>query len=621
MLNKGIFINLLFSAFFISFISSCVYKTDEVYERNVNQDVTPPKITAVSLNPLYDTIFLYSTGKVVFSFTSDNQKIRGVRLVVNKREYSMVNSGTGTFTLDADSFSDGTYKMSIEVFTGSGTGSIADILGYEGYMGTYTWTLVVNGRYYSHITPSVNNGLLNLSWKSYRGYDFKEYIITRASDKGEVEVGRSFTNHFIDSSYVGEGTIYYINIDRKGDEHLGWASLSLSQNLKTELSTDASEPGRLFIKWGKNDYFNAVDSYQLFIENRFSSDYTKVKSTPDPEDNSFEVKGFKFNDHFDIRMRIVPKKNVQYYESAYYMFENYLYKVTVGYSYDPYNSNNEYIFQVSKDEFIYVSGCYRMIRYSVSGKTEVETFRHDPIGCSACSFTNLSYSASGKYAAAYVDCDYKVMLIKTSDMADNQIRDLNTYYGQNYFPPILVSDAGIVLVDKINSGFYLYDFNTSSSLAYYQGNTVWCKGIRISADSKYIYLRDDSLKLVRFENSKFTRIWSQPNFESEPIYFEFDPVNPGQLFLWDGARFYAKRCSDFTTLYDFALTDKSIQNIDFYNGEILTYNTGHLLIRSLADGSLLKDVPISFDADSYTGKCILVDNAICCISGVIDYFE
>jgi hypothetical protein len=479
----------------------------------------------------------------------------------------------------------------------------------------------VEENYYSRINSSINDGLLNLSWKRYKGHDFKEYIITRAVNNGEVEVGRSASTHFIDSSYVGEGVAYYIRVEREANDNLGWASLDLSRNLKTQLMTDASEPESFYIKWGKSDYYNAVDSYQLYIRNNYSSYFTKVKSTHNPDDNSYEATEFKFNDQLDIKLRLVPRKNALFNEQAYYMFENSIDNLRVGFKYDPYGSSNDNIFQTGKDEFIYISGCYRMIRFSVSAKTEVENFSYDPVGCSTCSFSNIAVSASGKYVTSYVNCDHNVMLIKTSGMTSSQTRDLKPYSGQNYIPPVPVSDAGIVLVNNINSGFYLYDYNTSATLAYYKGKTAWCKGYKISPGGNYIYLLDDSLRLVRFENSKFSGIWSQPMFDAAPKYFEFDPINPEQLVLWDGARLYIKRCADFTTLYDFPLADGSIQNIDFYNRKILTYSSKHLYIRSLTDGTLIKDLPINFEADYYSDKCILVDNAICCISGVIDYLE
>jgi|WetSurMetagenome_2_1015567.scaffolds.fasta_scaffold00609_20 hypothetical protein len=128
MFKKGIFIYLLLLGFISSFISSCEYKTNEVYERKVNTDVTPPEITTIILNPLYDTIFLYSTEKVNFSFSSNNQAIKAVRLVINSNQYGIVNSGSGTFNVDPESLGNGIYKMTIEVYTATGTGSIADIL-------------------------------------------------------------------------------------------------------------------------------------------------------------------------------------------------------------------------------------------------------------------------------------------------------------------------------------------------------------------------------------------------------------------------------------------------------------------------------------------------------------
>ena len=52
---------------------------------------------------------------------------------------------------------------------------------------------------------------------------------------------------------------------------------------------------------------------------------------------------------------------------------------------------------------------------------------------------------------------------------------------------------------------------------------------------------------------------------------------------------------------------------------MLTFTEGRLFVRNLSDGSLVEDIYINFDPTNWFNRCILVNNAVICITGVI-YF-
>jgi hypothetical protein len=122
--------------------------------------------------------------------------------------------------------------------------------------------------------------------------------------------------------------------------------------------------------------------------------------------------------------------------------------------------------------------------------------------------------------------------------------------------------------------------------------------------------------LYGFSGGSFRKIASFDRFFNEPKYYAFHPTNPNQLILWDGAMFSVRNCIDFSLVREFELAGTDLQHIDGYNQEILIYKPGYLLIYSLLDGSLKKEIPIDFDATAYYNKCILVDGTIVSKSGI-----
>ncbi len=279
------------------------------------------------------------------------------------------------------------------------------------------------------------------------------------------------------------------------------------------------------------------------------------------------------------------------------------------------------ITQVSRDEFLFLAGCDSINRYSVSQRRIVEQLGYQTIGCSMCNFRSFQVSPSGKYVTAYIGCDHNVMMTGSDDLMNYSSRNLEFLSGQDHFPVIELSDNGIMLVDSANAGFYLYNFNAASILAYYDNNNyLISNGLSISLNGDYIFFQDDSLRLVGFSNSQFRKIWSHSRY-FPPDFFEFDGKNSDRLVIWDGQTFSVRKCDDFSEIYEFHLAERMLLDIDYYNGTLLSWSPGHLYVRNLSDGSLLHDVTYALDPGFWNNSCQLVGNAIISIRGVIYFLD
>jgi hypothetical protein len=600
---------------------SCEYETDKVYMRTVNRDVKPPEITVVDLDLADDTIFLFNGREVNFRFTSSDQKINAVVFKVDGEKETVYDSENGVFLLDYGQMYEGEHTLLLEVITSSGTGSIADILGVEGYIYSKSWILNVYKDYNAELDTRAKDGCLNFSWEKYPAGDFREYIIYR--EKGynnKIEIGRTVSLEFTDCSYVGEGGRYFVEVLKKNGQLFSWGYVELDAELPV-LSFIGTVNNEYIIKWSKSKYYNAVDIVYLSVNHGIESgwNYVKVKETRDPEDTTWTVTAsYIFGDNIDAKLLLVPRNSIIYSPDENYRFDADLNNVGIGFPFKYGSVSANHITQVNSDEFAYILNCDSLIRYSVSQRRKVEKLTYEPSYCSMCRFTDFMASVSGKYLTTYIDCDNKLMLLNSGDMTKNTAYDMKSFSGQGYLPSVPVSDLATGIVNNASGGFYIYDFNRSLSLGHYKKDFSGGFGTSISSDGKYVFLTDDSLRLVRFENAQFFDLWSHSTF-NPPRYYAFDGINPDRLVIWNGSVLSVKKCSDFSELYSFSLTDGYIMNIDYYNDEMLTYSDGHLFVRSFADGALIKDIPVNIDPTNWYYTCILINHAVICTTGVI-YF-
>ena len=599
---------------------SCEYEPNGVYNRTVNQNVTPPHIQTVELNLTDDSVYLYADKEVNFKFISDNQAIRTVRLLIDGRENSRVNSESGTFIINCNQLSEGIHSMEIEVFTGSGTGSIAESLGAEGFISSKSWVLTIDKYYNLDINTTAKNGLLHITWSKYRASDFKEYIIYKHGNfSDDQEIKRTTTTEFIDSTYVGERSWYRIKVNTQNNTIASDYNYFLEADLpKVYFSVEDSN--RYTVKWTKSKFYNAVDTFLILQRPEGSYDFeNRVKSTRNPSDTMYRVIKAGFGDILYFRLRLVPRRiNYQYNTSDHYDYESGTFGI-LGFPF-PNKSFPTNFFQVNKDEFVYINGCDSILRYSVSQKRVVEQLGYKPAGCSMCNFTSMQGSPSGNYLTVYVDCESNVMLANSSNLKNNSIHKLQSITG-GFGPQVPVSDIGTGVLRSLNGkGFEMYDFNSSSILGHYENNNYAYNiaPLKISSKGDYFFVRDDSIRLVQFSGSQFKNTWKAP-LTNNIKYFDFDPTNQDHVIFWDGTKLSVKLCSNLSTVYSFALTDSYLMNIDYYNKEILTYSSGHLYVRSFINGSLLKDIQVNINPSNWSDNCILINHTIVNRKGLL-YF-
>lgn len=130
-----VFISLIFS---ISIFISCIYEPEGLGQTGAKypDSQVPMDIT---LSPDKDSLIIYGNTNITFNVNSFGLKCSGVRLeyLSKSQEYY---SSSGSFTLEP--VTEGQWMdLKASIYLKTGSGSIADLLDAENYMGTKTWKI------------------------------------------------------------------------------------------------------------------------------------------------------------------------------------------------------------------------------------------------------------------------------------------------------------------------------------------------------------------------------------------------------------------------------------------------------------------------------------------------
>ncbi|MFW6290604.1 MAG: hypothetical protein ACOC0R_06515, partial [Mariniphaga sp.] len=169
----------------------------------VEDEVGNPYIEAVDLDFTKDTLFLNYTEYFIFNFNV-NKEILNVKFFLNGTEQYQSTNNSGSFKFKKGQLSKGQYRLTMEILVKSGTGSIADKVGAEGYILTKEWILKISGDYLSQVKNYVQDGYLVLDWPEYLSSDFVQYVVCKQTVgyPGYEEIKRLRISQFVDSTYV-----------------------------------------------------------------------------------------------------------------------------------------------------------------------------------------------------------------------------------------------------------------------------------------------------------------------------------------------------------------------------------------------------------------------------------
>lgn len=318
-------------------LTSCEFQPHDIPENNIEKpsEIGPPIV--INLNDYNDTIMIGYITNFNYEISGTTNKIVAVQIRIGEtiiHEYIADNQQTFSFTFDPLNIPDGNYQLSIQIYTSTGSGSLAERLGMEGYLYNLDWPVIIDKAipegYYNITFEKVHNPEgLKLSWPRFdhancvRYVIYRRYIPFQQEPVPIAEIDDPKVSYYIDHSFwEGQEAIYFVRIITP----YGYYNGSYSQfrdELIGVLSADWHNDGTLDVNWNKAQNLETFASYYIFTSYSDTPTESYIIGNPDENHVTFRDVGFGYG--INIYLAIIPKglsvadyKNLRLYKYTHY---------------------------------------------------------------------------------------------------------------------------------------------------------------------------------------------------------------------------------------------------------------------------------------------------------------
>ena len=192
----------------LTLLTSCQYELTKDYFRDIKPPSETPNVV-LNLKPVADTILIAGRMPVEYDFSTDSLTVWSIKFEIGGETiYEGLKDLTGTIYIDGSQFEPGVYKLKATILTHSGTNSIADCIGAEGYVATMEWTVMLdNPTWQTAPKPffsKTTEGFLKINWTKCPIYTFDSYVVNLPSNHRDTIRDRNCTS-IVDSMYIPGG--------------------------------------------------------------------------------------------------------------------------------------------------------------------------------------------------------------------------------------------------------------------------------------------------------------------------------------------------------------------------------------------------------------------------------
>jgi hypothetical protein len=563
-------------------LTACNYKPTDEFFREIDQNVVPPAIQ-LNINTSSDTVYIPKEHQPRIWLSTGVERNQWVILYLNDVEQSRYFSSDGNFNLDLGNSisSPGMYKLKIEVYLSTGTGSIADKLDAEHFLFERVWWLMVSenpalGAVITGAAP--DNGNLRISWTPFKGLGFGCYVLLR-SPRGEWNYDTiSIINNVhdvdaIDTSYIGEASTYLLVVYSGAPPFSGFDQESSSSYDYyfgfPELTLTPVNEKDLLLSWGRSEFINHIRGYNIMIEEEYNSGQYMMVNIGDRDTTSYIFKDPKFTLEYTFTVTWLPFKPVQVSDYGEYSGS------ISGFSGDTSFSCYSLALPEGNDLWYLNSG--RIYRYDVLSDMTVDSLL--PIAGNA--YSNLSVSPNNKFLVSVSYAGFMLFYNIETGVSrlvyPSEISPLAVTFSTAH-----VADNGIGVVSDYDN-LYSYDFihnqliNTATPTGQFWMNSI-------SADGRHIFLQNNyQYYCYRFTGQEFTKVWeNQGNLNK---VFWFHPGDPEKVILYAGHSLSVTDINTWVNQSTVTLEADNLINPDIQAGRVLGRKSDAIQVYNIATGN------------------------------------
>lgn len=294
--------------------AGCTYSPTGEHFEELDPSGNAPYVE-VELNFDTDTLYVCNNEWISFHYTKKGDKVNWSRFIIDGQETSHNDEKQGGLELYwyFPGFPPGTHTLSMQLYTQSGTGSIADKTGAEGFLLQKDWVLIVTddwGMGSAIIDTSFENGLLNLKWEKFKGLNFEYYEVykyvqpTGLPDQLVATIYDQHQTTVSDPDYHGENSMYFVRVN---DRYRG-KSIDMDGPLP-QLSATNNAQGDIVLHWEKPPFWAALKGYRIMDDEVSWSDtgFSPLYLIDNPLTDSFVVPDPYFGYEYDFWLQLDPK--------------------------------------------------------------------------------------------------------------------------------------------------------------------------------------------------------------------------------------------------------------------------------------------------------------------------
>lgn len=482
--------NAIIVAISILLFSSC-YEPSVTNYNDLKEPAEPTTFMIDYFNSI-DTIFAEPNFPIVFRYDAGQYQLRWAACVIDSNEKDMIECKieNSKFTLSSLNLNpNSTHTIDVYIFTNSHTGSLADKLGQEGFMGHRRWILryLPSGGMLPDIIKSELVGGVQTFLINPASYCYAPFYIEKSFDQTKwtyVEICNGMVAQ--DLKYAGEECYYRVSCLHNGKIESDIYKMSNRlPNIKVECSTSG-----IRFSWDKSPYKN-VECYEIvhdgqtlavqnIDQNYYSIPYTKTIRS---EYSVYFLS--KYNQKYSSR-----ESNSVYCKPAIYYGEELL----------PERLRNSYVFNTinfegSNGKFIYFT------EYSTASRTKKLLIYDSEANAITDSITipyaKVTLSANGEWVANYDDPGHEFVTINIPSKKISDVMWFNYYSSKNATYSVAISNNGIITYSD-NLQIRIYNAKSGGFISTEKG-VPGCY-LSISPDGN-IVLVGSSRRLVIFERN------------------------------------------------------------------------------------------------------------------------
>lgn len=547
-MNKNIRKSIHFIFISIILFVSCQFEPKNEYIVDVTKEPYGP----ISIDLMQtDTIILIAKTSLTYKIETENgQKIYESRIMIDDHFEQSLLTVEGKFTLNPDDYENGFHQLQIEVYTSSGTGSLADIGEAEALFYSRSWVLIVDRT--KPVALKITNisdtlGMLKLEWEKNKSFNFQSYEVRRILhlDNYEYEsivnvIHNVDSNYTMDKSYIGGKATYWVNNVTPDENVQGYQRIYINDFPKFKIIEKINGDSIIF-KWNKCKYDSNFSNYYSQYESTIGSHTGLLKNTIIINDTTASIKlPFGESYYFDL---ITDSKNTRY------SYENPVHRISV-YTGDTI-PKHKYMAHSNIPGIIYLIDFSKIYRYSLSEKRVLNSTNTE--------FNDYCYSfgvsPNGDYVAYSIGNE--IYIVDPVSLSKLKTIDLKKYFNGATPFRLFISNNGLlsISVQLVNTQFCgcLYDIATD--------DTLFTK--------KYFLNISESGKYLLMNNHKETELYNYSdgmqyigkiagNFDKS----NFNPLNEEELIVFKKNSIEVLYCNNLF------LKDSYIHNLNLDNGYI-----------------------------------------------------